>query len=345
MQPNNEVDTGSTLTVGLGTSPSGQQLQTDAEIQHSQQQPPPQQFPSNSLNQTIFQIQQVDPQSLKISTNELQSNQQLQIPDNSSIIQPPSLQQITSLLTSVTTNNNKKSTKQNDSQNSLQQMPVFYDLLNDADKKAYNKMRMTLSSPACKHRRHHSKELNREIVNTIKKFVVRNDSDDWKRALVTGIAWLPNAIAINTRQLRLLLSKCKSSINALFQNLGYYTIPTTNDYSSSIISCFPILKDDFSELRKWTIRLVSPPDGKSPLHQQQKTAFQQQPQSLQPMQIVQPQQIQNNVSADAKPSELNAAVIQNENENSVVNQQQQQQVQNNVPTIIPTKFENNNQST
>lgn len=138
-----------------------------------------------------------------------------------------------------------------------QQMPLFWEYLNEQDKEDYLKMRTALSSPACKHRRHHSSELNREIVNTIKNYVIRNDGDDWRRALVSGIVWLPNAIAINTRQLRLLLSKCKSSINALFQHMGYVTIPTTNDYSSSLVSVFPLLKDNFNELRKWTIRLVA----------------------------------------------------------------------------------------
>ena len=136
-----------------------------------------------------------------------------------------------------------------------QVVPLFWEFLSDIDKKSYTQMRIAFSSRACKHRRHHSNELNREIVNSIKNFVVRNDPDDWKRALVTGIVWLPNAIAINTRQLRLLLSKCKSSINALFQNMGYVTIPTTTDYSSSLIQYFPVLKDNFGELRKWTIRL------------------------------------------------------------------------------------------
>lgn len=351
MQPNNEVDTGSTLTVELGTLPSGQQLQTDADIQHSQQQTSQQPLLSKSLTATYNQIQQNDQQTLKISTDELQSIQQAQIPDNTNILQPPPIQHILPLLAASTPNNNKKSTKQtqqNNSQNTLQgqQMPVFYNLLNDADKEAYNKMRITLSSPACKHRRHHSKELNREIVNTIKSFVVRNDPEDWKRALVTGIAWLPNAIAINTRQLRLLLSKCKSSINALFQNLGYYTIPTTNDYSSSIISCFPLLKDNFAELRKWTIRLVSPPDGKSPLHQQQKMAFQQQHQNIQPPQITQPQQVKNELSVDIRPNQLSSSITSNVNESSVVDQQQQQ-LQNNAPnSILAPKcpVEINNQS-
>lgn len=137
-------------------------------------------------------------------------------------------------------------------------IPMYWPILSDTDKESYSRMRIAFLSPACKHRRHHSTEINMEIVNTIKNYVARQDPDDWKRALVCGICWLPNAIAINTRQLRLLLSKCKSSINALFQNMGYVTMPTTSDYAGSLSKYFPILRDNYAELRKWTIRLKNP---------------------------------------------------------------------------------------
>lgn len=317
MQPNNEADTASTIQVEPNTISTGQ-LQTDTEIQQLQQQnSEPQSYdkfismPKSDLNNLS---QPNDQQAFQIGTDENQSILQpiIPIPNPQSKI-------------------NKKQAKPKQQTNSLnqqqgQQMPVFWDLLNNADKEAYNKMRIALSSPACKHRRHHSNELNREIVNTIKSFVVRNDADDWKRALVTGIVWLPNAIAINTRQLRLLLSKCKSSINALFQKLGYYTIPTTNDYSSSIISCFPLLKDNFPELRKWTIRLISPPDAKSALNQQQQQqmAFQQPQQNTQPIQIIQIPQTKNEENKNESVSLVNG------NENTVV-PQQQLQVQSSEP--------------
>lgn len=191
-----------------------------------------------------------------------------------------------------------------------QQMPLFWDYLNDHDKEDYLKMRTALSSPACKHRRHHSNELNREIVNTIKNYVIRNDGDDWRRALVSGIVWLPNAIAINTRQLRLLLSKCKSSINALFQNMGYVTIPTTNDYSSSLVSVFPILKDNFNELRKWTIRLVGSTQQQF-VSKQQQNSLQHRQQQLppqinlpQPTQVLQPTENENQVNQTENANEV-----------------------------------------
>jgi hypothetical protein len=133
-------------------------------------------------------------------------------------------------------------------------LPAYWDLIGDTDRAAYLTLRQTLSSSACKHCRHHSNEVNRDILNTIHTFVIRNDADDWKRALVCGICWLRGSIAVNTRQLRLLVSKCKSSINAMFQNIGYVTVPTTTDYGAAIAQFFPSIKDNFAELRKWTIR-------------------------------------------------------------------------------------------
>jgi hypothetical protein len=138
------------------------------------------------------------------------------------------------------------------------QLPLYWSLLSDPDKMAYGSMRQALSSSACKHRRHHSTEINQDILNTLRGFVMRGDADDWKRALVCGVCWLNGAIAINTRQLRLLLSKCKSSVNAMFQNIGYATVPTTSDYGGALAAFFPVIKDNFTELRKWTIRSAKP---------------------------------------------------------------------------------------
>jgi hypothetical protein len=139
------------------------------------------------------------------------------------------------------------------------QLPSYWALLDETDKLAYTTMRQGLSSSACKHRRHHATEINKDILATIHGFVMRNDNENWKRALVCGICWLPDAIAINTRQLRLLLSKCKSSINSMFQSLGFTAVPTTTDYGSALAAAFPLIKDNFAELRQWTIRSVKPP--------------------------------------------------------------------------------------
>jgi hypothetical protein len=138
------------------------------------------------------------------------------------------------------------------------QFPHYWELLNDADKLSYLTMRQALSSSVCKHRRNHSNEISQEIIGSLHAFVMRNDADDWRRGLVCGICWLNGGIAINTRQLRILLSRCKSSINAMFQNIGYVAVPTTNDYATALSGFFPTIKDNFGELRQWTIRAIKP---------------------------------------------------------------------------------------
>jgi hypothetical protein len=140
------------------------------------------------------------------------------------------------------------------------QLPTYWELLNEPDKANYLNMRQALSSSACKHCRNHTQEMNQEIIGTIQAFVMRNDGDDWKRGLVCGICWLNSAIAVNTRQLRILISRCKSSINSMFQHIGFSTVPTTTDYATALATYFPIIKDNFAELRQWTIRAVKPPE-------------------------------------------------------------------------------------
>ena len=133
--------------------------------------------------------------------------------------------------------------------------PRYWDLLSLEDKSSYEVMRGALSSPSCKNRRNKSLETFTEIIETIHSYVVRNDNDDWKRALVCGVCWLgKDAVAINTRQLRLLIAKCKSSINGSFQQMGYCTLPAGTESASSLIKYFPFLRDNFSELRQWTVR-------------------------------------------------------------------------------------------
>jgi len=132
--------------------------------------------------------------------------------------------------------------------------PQYWELLNDADKIAYKFLRQTLASPSCKNRRNRSVQTFSDIIAGIKAYVIRGNDDDAKRALVCGVCWLDSSIAINTRQLRLILSKCKSSINGSFQQLGYGTIPTGADSASSLIRIFPFLENNFAELRQWTVR-------------------------------------------------------------------------------------------
>ena len=61
-------------------------------------------------------------------------------------------------------------------------------------------------------------------------------------------------IVVNTRQLRILLGRCKSSINGSFQSLGYIPIVPDINANSQFINSFSFFKDNSIELRQWTFR-------------------------------------------------------------------------------------------
>jgi hypothetical protein len=133
--------------------------------------------------------------------------------------------------------------------------PKFYELLSPADQEQYNEIRSTLSSQMCRNRRGKRLEGFSDILASIRSFCIRHNDDDWKRCLVCGVCWLANGIAINNRQLSLLIDKCKSSINGSFQKMGYSTLQSRNESSGSLCDCIPLLKNNFNELREWTVRL------------------------------------------------------------------------------------------
>lgn len=133
--------------------------------------------------------------------------------------------------------------------------PKFFDMLDSSDQERYNELRATLSSQMCRNRRGKRIETFAEMLSAIRRFCVRNDENDWKRCLVCGVCWLPSGIAINNRQLSILIDKCKSSINGSLQKMGYTALQSRNESSESLRQAIPILKDNFNELREWTVRL------------------------------------------------------------------------------------------
>ena len=135
------------------------------------------------------------------------------------------------------------------------ELPAYWERLSEEDKMTYAFLRKTLASPNCKNRRNQSQKTFKNILKGLKSFVVRGDAGDRDRMLVCGISWLPNqTIATNTKQLRIILSKCKSSINGSFQSLGYGTVPSGADSATSLIKLFPEFEKNYPELRQWTVR-------------------------------------------------------------------------------------------
>lgn len=143
----------------------------------------------------------------------------------------------------------------NSSPNHSDFKPKYFNLLNEEDQEQYTRLRSTLSSHICRNRRGKRLETFAEMLNAIKSFCIKGDSDDWKRCLVCGVCWLSNGIAINTRQLGLLIDKCKSSINGSLQKMGYSTLQSRSESAGPLTEAIPELKNNFTELREWTVRL------------------------------------------------------------------------------------------
>lgn len=147
----------------------------------------------------------------------------------------------------------------------MKENPQYWDLLSEADREKYTELHTEFSSGVMKRARNGRAESFEEMLENIKKYCVKNDDDDWKRYLVCGVCWMDEAIAINTRQLRLLVCKCKSSINGSLQKMGFSTNMAHSESWKILFPKIPLLKDHFSELRKWTIRYKPKKGNDSPV--------------------------------------------------------------------------------
>lgn len=135
-----------------------------------------------------------------------------------------------------------------------EKLPQYFDLLSDKDKSEYRNLRLAFNADSLRRNRGKRVETFDGILEMIRQFAEKGDDNDWKRCLVCGVCWMDPAIAINTRQLRLLIAKCKSSINGSLQKMGFSTNPSHSESWKILFSRIPLLKDNFTEIRQWTIR-------------------------------------------------------------------------------------------
>lgn len=137
----------------------------------------------------------------------------------------------------------------------MDKVPQYWGLLSEQDKMQYKALRFTFIPDANLLMSHNLQSPSFEdSITKIRNFAERGDENDWIRFLVCGICWLDNAIAINTRQLRVLISKCKSTINSTMQKLGYVTATSHNESWKTLFPKIPYLESHYNELRQWTVR-------------------------------------------------------------------------------------------
>lgn len=145
----------------------------------------------------------------------------------------------------------------------LDPLPNHWCLLTEEDQHEYLILRSQFHEAIAKSRRGERIDVFVQRLKTIRSFISKDPATLWKRAIVCGVMFLNSALAINIQQLRILMGKCKSSINGSLQQLGYVSKPSTHEIDQEMTRMIPLLKDDHSEMKKWTIRYGEFPENRS----------------------------------------------------------------------------------
>lgn len=77
------------------------------------------------------------------------------------------------------------------------------------------------------------------------------------RAICVGLACSGPFVCVNTQQIKIILGRCKSSINNSFQLIGYEAVKTKGKSRDAILAIIPALQNEQNTLRKWTVRCAS----------------------------------------------------------------------------------------
>ena len=127
--------------------------------------------------------------------------------------------------------------------------------LSDTDREKYLQLRRAFSSSACRNQRNSRGRTFERLLTLVRDFVFSSPHGKTKRSLACGIFWLPDGtIAINTKNLGILMDRCKSSLNGLFKSIGYLPVPNNKDAVRDFVESHKDLGISFADLRKWSIR-------------------------------------------------------------------------------------------
>ena len=109
-------------------------------------------------------------------------------------------------------------------------------------------------------------------LNSVMSFIERRPECREERAIISGFYFTGSFICVNTRQLKFLMGRCKSSLNNGFQSLGYMSAKAKS--KQWFMNCLPSLLNDNNLFRQWTIRCL---ETKIPCKEKHVLAAQPQP--------------------------------------------------------------------
>ena len=129
----------------------------------------------------------------------------------------------------------------------------FWDDLPDEDKNEYQILRDSFHQQHLMHSKGRSNSFSfQNDLRNVLAYIERNPENQEARSIVCGV-WFGNSyVCVNTRQLKYLIGKCKSSINNGFQHLGY--VSSKSKVRNCLISSLPNLLNDPTLMRQWTVR-------------------------------------------------------------------------------------------
>jgi hypothetical protein len=106
-------------------------------------------------------------------------------------------------------------------------VPNHWGLISPEDQQEYITIRSRFQNAIAQSRRGERVNVFIQRLKVIRSFIGRELSAQWKRSTVSGILFLSSALIINIQQLRIILRKCKLSINGSLQQLSSVSKPST----------------------------------------------------------------------------------------------------------------------
>ena len=129
----------------------------------------------------------------------------------------------------------------------------YWNMLPTDDKNAYLTLKKQFADGSLiqSNKQRHQSTFRKDL-NDVSAYIDRRDEQVDVRAIVCGIYFGKGFVCINTKQLKHLIGRCKSSINNGLQSMGYTS--SKGKIRQILSTSMPALKDDTSLLRQWTLR-------------------------------------------------------------------------------------------
>jgi hypothetical protein len=133
----------------------------------------------------------------------------------------------------------------------------FWSVLSQSDKNEFLRLRTKFDQDKRSIARDRRAVTFANELFTVLEYIDRSPDNMEARAVVAGVCFVGPIICVNTRQLKYLLCRCKSSINGILQELGYVGVRPKSKTRSCVLASMPSLERSAEILRQWSIRHAS----------------------------------------------------------------------------------------